>query len=122
MLTADFDFDLPNDLIAQAPSEPRDHSRLMVVHRATKQVEHRHFFDITDYLKAGDVIVRNNSKVFKARLFGTPLVDTAVVTVPRESSEVVLPIQRIEIFLVRPMQNRGVWKVLAKPAKNCGLV
>jgi hypothetical protein len=77
MLTADFDFDLPNDLIAQAPSEPRDHSRLMIIHRDTKQVEHRHFFDIVDYLKPGDVVVRNNSKVFKARLFGTPLIDTS---------------------------------------------
>ncbi len=121
MLTSDFDFNLPDELIAQVPSEPRDHSRLMVMHRDTKQVEHRHFFDIVDYLKSGDVVVRNNSKVFKARLFGTPLIDTAVVIAPRESSDVVLPIQRIEIFLVRPMQNRGVWKVLAKPAKKLRL-
>jgi S-adenosylmethionine:tRNA ribosyltransferase-isomerase len=121
MFVSQFDFVLPDDLIAQSPAEPRDHSRLMIMYRDTKQVEHRHFFDIIDYLKAGDVIVRNNSKVFKARLFGTPLIDTAVVTVPRDSSEVVLPVKRIEIFLVRPMQNRGVWKVLAKPAKKLRL-
>lgn len=121
MLTSDFDFNLPDNLIAQAPSEPRDHSRLMVVSPTTKQVEHRHFFDIIDYLKSGDVIVRNNSKVFKARLFGTPLADSAVVPLPRESSGVVLPIKKVEIFLVRPMENRGVWKVLAKPAKKLRL-
>jgi S-adenosylmethionine:tRNA ribosyltransferase-isomerase len=121
MFTSDFDFNLPDDLIAQSPTEPRDHSRLMIMHRDTKQVEHRRFFDIVDYFKPGDVVVRNNSKVFKARLFGTPLIDTVVVTAPRESSEVVLPIKRIEIFLVRPMQNRGVWKVLAKPAKKLRL-
>ena len=78
MKTADFDYNLPQTLIAQIPAIPRDHSRLMIVDRKiirqaqdkTKAIEHKHFFDIVDYLQAGDLIVWNNSKVFKARLFG----------------------------------------------------
>lgn len=65
-----FDFDLPEDLIAQTPADLRDHSRLMVLDKERKTVEHRHFYDIVEYLHAGDVLVRNNSKVIPARLFG----------------------------------------------------
>ena len=65
-----FDFYLPEELIAQSPSEIRDHSRLMVVNKKTGEIEHKHFYDIIDYLKPGDVLVRNNSKVIPARLFG----------------------------------------------------
>ena len=68
MLTADFDYDLPLDRIAQTPVEPRDSSRLMVVHRASGQIEHRTFRDIGEYLGAGDVLVANNSRVIPARL------------------------------------------------------
>lgn len=66
-----FDYDLPHELIAQTPLEKRDTSRLMVLHKPTGEVEHKHFYDILDYLKPGDVIVRNNTKVIPARLFGT---------------------------------------------------
>lgn len=66
-----FDFDLPEELIAQSPSEIRDHSRLMVINKNKKTIEDKHFFDIIDYLHKGDVLVRNNSKVIPARLFGT---------------------------------------------------
>lgn len=66
-----FDYDLPHELIAQTPLEKRDTSRLMVLHKPTGAVEHKHFYDILDYLKPGDVIVRNNTKVIPARLFGT---------------------------------------------------
>ncbi len=65
-----FDFYLPEELIAQSPSEQRDHSRLMVLDTTKKTIEHKMFYDIIDYLHEGDVLVRNNSKVIPARLFG----------------------------------------------------
>ena len=65
-----FDFYLPEELIAQSPSEERDHSRLMVLDTTKKTIEHKMFYDIIDYLHEGDVLVRNNSKVIPARLFG----------------------------------------------------
>lgn len=71
MKLSDFDFDLPEELIAQHPSEKRDESRLLVLHKNTGEIEHKHFYDIIDYLKPGDVLVRNNSKVIPARLYGT---------------------------------------------------
>ncbi len=118
MKTADFDYNLPQTLIAQIPAIPRDHSRLMIVDRKilrqaqdkTKAIEHKHFFDIVDYLQAGDLIVWNNSKVFKARLFGK-LVDN-------KDEELFEHKKKIEIFLVREMENEGVWKVLAKPGRH----
>ena len=71
MKLSDFDFDLPEELIAQHPADKRDESRLMVLHKKTGEIEHRHFYDIIDYLRPGDVLVRNNSKVIPARLYGT---------------------------------------------------
>ena len=65
-----FDFDLPEELIAQSPAKKRDESRLMVINKDTKTYEHKHFYDIVDYLHAGDVLVRNNTKVIPARLLG----------------------------------------------------
>ncbi len=70
MLTSEFDFDLPDELIAQHPAEPRDRSRLMVVRRAAGTWEHRTFADLPDLLAAGDVLVRNNTRVVPARLIG----------------------------------------------------
>ena len=70
MRVDDFDFDLPESQIAQHPSEKRDESRLLVLHKNTGKIEHKHFYDIIDYLKPGDVLVRNNSRVIPARLFG----------------------------------------------------
>ena len=63
-------YDLPQELIAQTPIEPRDQSRLLVYNRKTKEIEHKIFKDIIDYLKAGDVLVVNNTKVLPARLYG----------------------------------------------------
>ena len=63
-------YDLPEERIAQTPVEPRDHSRLMVLHRDTDQIEHRHFYDVIDYLNPGDVLVINETRVIPARLFG----------------------------------------------------
>ena len=71
MKLSDFDFQLPEELIAQHPAEKRDTSRLMVLHKNTGEIEHKHFYDIIDYLHPGDVLVRNNSKVIPARLYGT---------------------------------------------------
>ena len=68
MLTRELDYDLPPDRIAIRPAEPRDHSRLMVVHRASGQVEHRRFFELPEYLRAGDLIIVNDTRVIPARL------------------------------------------------------
>ena len=70
MRVTDFDYDLPEELIAQHPSDRRDGCRLMVVHRKTGEIEHRHFYDIIDYLEPTDCLVMNDSKVIPARLFG----------------------------------------------------
>ena len=70
MKIEDFDYELPEELIAQKPSERRDDARLLVVHRDTGQTEHKRFYDILDYLKEGDCLVMNDSKVIPARLFG----------------------------------------------------
>ena len=70
MKTSDFYYDLPEELIAQHPVEPRDSSRLLVYDRKTKQIQHKHFYDIVDYLKKGDVLVVNNTKVLPARIYG----------------------------------------------------
>ena len=70
MKLSDFMYDLPEERIAQTPAEPRDHSRLMVLHRDTGAIEHRHFYDIADYLNPGDCLVINETKVIPARLYG----------------------------------------------------
>jgi len=70
---SDFNYQLPEELIAQTPTEPRDHSRLLVLSKKSGEVEHKHFYDIVDYLHPGDVLVVNNSKVFPARLTGKKL-------------------------------------------------
>lgn len=71
MKLSDFDYELPEELIAQHPVEKRDESRLLVLHKNTGKIEHKHFYDIVDYLHEGDVLVRNNSRVIPARLYGT---------------------------------------------------
>lgn len=68
--TKDFNYNLPNELIAQKPIRPRDHSRLLLLNKKTGALEHRHFYNLVDYLKPGDLLILNNSKVFPARLIG----------------------------------------------------
>ncbi|PIT86076.1 MAG: tRNA preQ1(34) S-adenosylmethionine ribosyltransferase-isomerase QueA [Candidatus Magasanikbacteria bacterium CG10_big_fil_rev_8_21_14_0_10_43_6] len=110
MNTKDFDFDLPQERIAQYSVEPRDRAKLMVIDRVTQQYKETQFSHIGEYLRAGDVLVWNNSKVFKARLHGALL---------SKSEEELWEHKRdVEIFLVRPKQNDGVWQVLAKPGKH----
>lgn len=99
MKTSDFNYNLPPELIAQGPAEPRDHSRLMVLHRSTQTLEHKHFYDIGDFLKPGDLLILNDSKVFKARLQAKNTQGT-----------------KIEIFLLRPDATN--WIALAKPGKK----
>lgn len=110
MHTSDFDYNLPSDLIAQTPTTPRDHSRLMLVDKKKKTIEHRRFYDILDYLKKGDLVIWNNSKVFKARLLGKLL--------SKNNEDLWEHKREIEVFLVKPMENAGVWQVLAKPGKH----
>ena len=71
MLKSDFYYDVPPELIAQTPAEPRDSSRLMVISRETGEITHDRFFNICNYLKKGDLLVMNDSKVFPARIYGT---------------------------------------------------
>ncbi|HEX3101036.1 MAG TPA: tRNA preQ1(34) S-adenosylmethionine ribosyltransferase-isomerase QueA [Pyrinomonadaceae bacterium] len=100
MLISDFDYELPENLIAQEPSAQRDASRMLVVDRETGSIHDRHFTDLVEYLRKDDVLVLNNTKVFPARLFGQ--------TETRAN---------VEIFLVKEIAN-GVWEVLARPAKR----
>lgn len=101
MKTSDFYYDLPKELIAQDPLEDRSSSRLLVLHRKSGRVEHRVFTDIVEYLKPGDCLVRNNTKVIPARLYGTR-VDTGAT---------------IELMLLKRMEN-DVWETLVKPGKK----
>lgn len=95
MKLSDFNYHLPQELIAQNPISPRDHSKLMVLDRTNKTISHRHFYDIVDYLKSGDVLVLNNTKVFPARLFGR-----------REGSG-----GKVEVFLLQDL-GQGSWQAL----------
>ena len=70
MKTSDFWYDLPPELIAQTPLDQRDHSRLMCLDKATGAIEHRHFYDLLELLRPGDLLVMNNSRVLPARLYG----------------------------------------------------
>ena len=98
---SDFWYDLPEELIAQTPAEPRDSSRLLVYHRDTKSIEHRIFRDITDYLKAGDVLVVNRTRVLPARLYAHTEHGGAVE---------VLLLKRIDL---------DDWEVLVRPGRKC---
>lgn len=123
MLASDFDYNLPKQLIAQIPLEPRDSSRLMVLDRRTKKSEDKHFFDIVDCLKKGDLLVWNNTKVFKARLRGQIMLDkeTDGLENKNNTTEKILNTAPVEIFLVKPMENNMVWKALAKPGRKLRL-
>ncbi|MDD3243820.1 MAG: tRNA preQ1(34) S-adenosylmethionine ribosyltransferase-isomerase QueA [Eubacteriales bacterium] len=101
MLTSDFDYELPQELIAQTPLEKRDESRLLVYHRDTGEREHLHFHDVLDYLNPGDVLVVNDTRVIPARLLGKKS-DTG---------------GKMELLLLRRLQG-DTWEVLTKPAKR----
>lgn len=103
MKTKDFYYDLPEELIAQHPMEERDHSRLLVMDKVTGELEHRHFYDIINYLSPGDVLVLNDTKVLPARLYGH-----------RVGKE-----EKIEFLLLN--HEKDVWECLSKPGKKAKL-
>lgn len=102
MKTSDFDYNLPENLIAQSQAVPRDHSRLMVIHRDTGLIEHKSFFEIANYFSKNDVLVLNNTKVFPARFFGK-----------KETGG------KIEVLLIEEA-GRNVWKALTSPGLKMG--
>ena len=101
MNVKDYDYDLPEELIAQDPLEDRSSSRLMVLDRQTGDVEHRHFTDILEYLHPGDCLVINNTKVIPARLFGV-----------KEDTQA-----KIEVLLLKRKEN-DIWETLVNPGKK----
>ncbi len=101
MKLSDFMYDLPEELIAQTPIEPRDHSRLMVLDRANDAILHRHFYDVADYFAPGDVMVINDTKVIPARLLGHRLPGGGV----------------FEIFLLKQLAPKR-WETLVHPGKR----
>ena len=101
MKTDDFDYELPEELIAQTPLEKRDSSRLLILDKKTGDIEHKHFSDIIDYLEKDDILVLNNTKVLPARLIGE-----------KEETKAV-----IEILLLKNIKN-DIWECLVKPARR----
>ncbi|MGD9569294.1 MAG: tRNA preQ1(34) S-adenosylmethionine ribosyltransferase-isomerase QueA [Sedimentibacter sp.] len=99
--TSDFYYDLPEELIAQTPIKERDHSRLLVLDKKTGEVEHKHFYDIVNYLNKGDCLVINDTKVLPARLYGTRWDTNAL----------------IEILLLKRIDDNK-WEILVKPGKK----
>lgn len=100
MQVKDFTYELPQELIAQHPMEPRDHSRLLVVDKNTGTVEHKHFYDLCEYLRPDDLLVFNDTRVIPARLHGVK--DTGA---------------RVEVFLLTRLDNTD-WEVLVKPGRR----
>lgn len=101
MKTSDFYYDLPKELIAQTPVEPRDSSRLMVLGRNNGKIEHKHFYDIIDYLNPGDLLVANDSRVLPARIYG----------VKDETGA------KVEFLLLKQISGNR-WETLCKPGKK----
>lgn len=101
MKTEEFNFNLPEDLIAQHPIEKRDHSKLLILNKDSGEIEHKRFYDITENLNAGDTLVLNDTKVIPARLYGKK----------RKTGG------KVEILLVEEEQEK-TWMVMAKPAKK----
>ena len=100
MKLSDFDYELPKELIAQTPLEKRDEARLMVLHRSDKTIEHKVFKDILDYLKPGDCLVRNNTKVIPARLYGKK--DTGA---------------NVEFVLLKNIEG-DIWEAMVRPGNK----
>ncbi|HHT36478.1 MAG: tRNA preQ1(34) S-adenosylmethionine ribosyltransferase-isomerase QueA [Candidatus Wallacebacter cryptica] len=102
MKVSDFNYELPDELIAQKPVEPRDSSRLMVVDTGSGSIEHHHFYNLPQFLRPNDVLVINESRVLPARLFGA-----------REDTQ-----GRVEVLLLHPVGEKR-WEVLVKPGRRC---
>lgn len=102
MKKSDFYYDLPQELIAQTPIEPRNHSRMMRVNRQTGEVNHDYFYNLCNYLKKGDLLVLNNSKVLPARLYGEKLETKSFVE-----------------FLLLEQKGDKIWEIICRPGKKC---
>lgn len=105
--TKDFFYDLPQNLIAQTPIEPRDHSRLLVL-KKNGEIEHKHFYDIIDYLNPNDTLVINDSRVIPARIYGEKV---------RDGQNFVSDPSKIETLLLK-QKTQNQWEVLLRPAKK----
>lgn len=101
MLKSEFYYDLPEELIAQTPIEPRNHSRLMKIDRKSGEIEHRHFYNLCDYLKKGDLLVMNDSRVLPARLYGIKEGTGACIE-----------------FLLLEQKGDKLWEILVRPGKK----
>lgn len=101
MKTSDFYYDLPEELIAQTPAQPRDSSRMLVMDRQTGELEHKHFYDVIDYLEEGDCLIVNDSRVLPARIFGI-----------KEGTGA-----QVEFLLLKQVENK-CWETLSKPGKK----
>ncbi len=100
MNISEFDYNLPENLIAQMPASKRENSKMLVLNRVNKSIEHKHFYDIVDYIDKNSILVLNNTKVLPARLYGT-----------KETGA------KIEVFLLEPKQG-NTWSALIKPSKR----
>jgi S-adenosylmethionine:tRNA ribosyltransferase-isomerase len=101
MKTSDFDYCLPPELVAQTPLEPRDRSRLMVLHRSARAIEHRRFYEIMDYVESGDTMVLNDTRVIPARIIGH-----------KSNSKT-----KVEILLLRRLKD-NIWETLVRPGRK----
>ncbi len=101
MLLSEFDYNLPEELIAQLPADKRENSKMLVLNRYNKTIEHKHFYDIVDIIDANSLLVLNNTKVLPARLYGT-----------KEETGA-----KIEIFLLKQLEGKN-WETLIKPSKR----
>ncbi len=111
----DFYYELPEELIAQDPLADRSSSRLMVLDRQNMSIEHKHFTDITDYLRSGDCLVLNNTKVIPARLFGVKTVSNAGKALSKQETA-----GEVEVLLLKRLEkSKKEWECLVRPGKKC---
>ncbi|MCK4640871.1 MAG: tRNA preQ1(34) S-adenosylmethionine ribosyltransferase-isomerase QueA [Candidatus Marinimicrobia bacterium] len=101
MRLSDFDYELPEELIAKYPIEKRDHSKLMIIDRKEGSIKHKHFYNLPDYLKAGDLLIVNETMVYPARLWAV-----------KDRTDA-----QVEVFLLRELDN-NLWEVMVKPARK----
>ena len=101
MLLSEFDYNLPENLIAQLPADKRENSKMMVLDRNTKTIQHKHFYDIVDLIDENSILVLNNTKVMPARLYGM-----------KEETGA-----KIEVFLLKQLEGK-TWETLIKPSKR----
>ena len=102
-------YDLPDELIAQTPIEPRDHSRMLVYDRKNDTISHKHFYDVIDYLNKGDILVVNNTKVLPCRLYGTKVSTGAKAEVFLLKKQIINKIYNEYIYLVKS-RLRNIFK------------